>query len=163
MSEVIIDTNVAVVANHQNPEIIDRCVDACIHFLTKARETHVVLIDCGDEIRTEYAKALRVSRPYQLGALFMLHIYQQQYNPKRVRRVDLPKGADGDFVDFPKGPDLAGFDHDDRKFAALAKKTGIAVTTASDSDWADHLAVLNANNIGVSFLCGSDKTKWFRE
>ena len=145
MRDVIIDTNVAVVANRQNVDVIESCVDACIRFLSTARDDHVVLMDCGDEIRAEYAKALRDRRPYELGALFLMHIYQQQYNPERVRRVSLQKGTDGEFVDFPKVPELSSFDLDDRKFAALARKTGTSVTNAIDSDWVDYLTVLNAN------------------
>ena len=163
MSEVIVDTNAAVVANRQNLDVIGSCADACILFLMNARDQHVVLIDCGDEIRAEYAKALRTSRPYELGALFLMHIYQHQYNPKRVRRVELQKREGGDFVDFPTLPELAGFDLDDRKFAALARKTGVPVTTAIDSDWADYLTSLNANDIAVNFLCGCEKAKWFEE
>lgn len=162
MSDVIIDTNVALVANRQNHNVVTRCVDACTRFLSRARTDHVVLIDSGDEIRAEYAHALQQCRPYELGAQFLIHIYQQQYNPNRVRRIDLDKTADGVFVDFPEAPELACFDQSDRKFAALARKTGTAVTNATDSDWADSLAALNANNIAVDFLCGCDKTKWFK-
>jgi hypothetical protein len=77
--------------------------------------------------------------------------------------VELQKREGGDFVDFPNLPELVGFDLDDRKFAALARKTGVPVTTAIDSDWADHLTSLNANDIAVNFLCGCEKAKWFEE
>ncbi len=162
MSDVIVDTNVAVVANRQNSNVVDGCVDACILFLSKVRTDHVVLIDSGDEIRAEYAKALRVSRPFGLGALFLRHIFNHQYNPERVRRVDLRKGEHGDFVDFPIVPELVGFDRDDWKFAALAKNTGAAVSNAIDSDWADHLAALKTNGVAVDFLCGCNKSRWFK-
>ncbi len=161
MSDIIVDTNVAVVANRQNNGVEQSCADACVLFLTDAHTQHVVLIDAGDEVRSEYAKALSVSRPYQLGALFLLHIYQNQFNPARVRRIDLPKNADGTFADFPSDPSLATFDLSDRKFAALSRNTGTPVTNATDSDWADSLAALTAFGITVDFLCGCDKTKWF--
>ena len=161
MSNVIVDTNVAVVANHQNAAVTERCVHACVSFLVEARESHVVFIDHGDEIRAEYAKALAVSPPMRLGALFLMHILMHQYNDKKVRRIDLKKSINGDFVDFPKVPELDKFDRDDRKFAALAKKTGTAVSNAIDSDWADHLVSLEANGIEVKFLCGDQKAGWF--
>jgi hypothetical protein len=161
MTDVIVDTNVAVVANRQNPGVVTNCADNCVLFLTVARSEHVVLIDEGDEIRAEYASALRVSRPFQLGALFLLHIYQNQFNPAHVRRVELPKHADGSLRHFPTTSDLAAFDLSDRKFAALAAKTGVPVTNATDSDWADSIVALNAAGIAVDFLCGCDKTKWF--
>ncbi len=131
MSDVIVDTNVAVVANRQSSNVVDGCVDACTQFLSKVLTDHVVLIDNGDEISAEYAKALRVSRPNGLGALFLRHIFNHQYSSKRVRRVDLGKGEHGDFDDFPSVPELADFDLDDRKFAALAKNTGQRCPTPS--------------------------------
>lgn len=161
MSDVIIDTNVMIVANHQNPDVAIDCVEACILFLIKAKADHVVLLDGGDEIRAEYANALRTRRPYELGAQFLIHIYQQQRNPERVRIVDLDKTPSGEFVDFPN-VQLSAFDPSDRKFAALARKTGTPVTNAIDSDWANNLATLNANGIAVHFLCGCDKGRWFR-
>lgn len=161
MSKVIIDTNVIVVANRQNSRVFEGCAQACVNFVVKAHKEHVVLIDSGDEIRGEYAKALKISRPMGLGALFLLHVINNQFNQRWVQRVDLDKGADGEFLDFPKVPELANFDKDDRKFASMAKKTGIAVSNAIDSDWADSLIALNANGINVDFLCGCEKIKWF--
>jgi len=161
MSDLIVDTNVAVVANRQNRQVLTTCADNCVLFITAARAQHVVLLDQDDEIRTEYARALQMGRPFELGALFLLHIYQNQFNPAHVRRIDLPKSPDGSFAHFPATPELAAFDLSDRKFAALAAKTGVAVTNATDSDWADSLVPLNAAGISVNFLCGCDKTKWF--
>lgn len=161
MTEVIVDTNVAVVANMQNPQVVQSCIDACAVFMAEVVAQHVVLLDDEDAIRQEYAGALLMPRPHPLGAQFLVLLLQQQYNPARVRRVSLPRNAAGEFVDFPAAPELAGFDPSDRKFAALARKTGVAVTNAADSDWADNLTALNANGIAVDFLCGCDKTKWF--
>ncbi|TGQ89976.1 hypothetical protein EN851_20285 [Mesorhizobium sp. M8A.F.Ca.ET.208.01.1.1] len=161
MPEVIIDTNVAVIANRQNSNVITSCVDACVVFLAAARNNHVILIDAGDEIRAEYAGALKMRRPYELGAQFLIYVLQQQHNPDRVKRVQLDKTAGGAFSDFPTAVELATFDQSDRKFAALSAKTKVAVTNATDSDWSDHAAALGANGIVVDFLCGCDKTKWF--
>ena len=161
MSRVIIDTNVAVEANRQNSTTEPRCVEACIGFLIDARNYHVVLIDSGNEIRKEYARALGQSRPYQLGAQFLFYIYQNQWDTKRVRRVELKKTKKGDFVDFPNVAALETFDPSDRKFAALAKRTGTAVTNATDSDWVAHRKVLKDNGIDINFLCGVDKSDWY--
>jgi hypothetical protein len=160
MTDVIIDTNVAVVANRQNLAVMNSCVEACILFLVKAQAEYVVLIDVGDEIRAEYAKALSLSRPQGLGALFLLHILQHQFNPERVRRIDLRKNIAGEFLDFPSVRELMDFDRDDRKFAALAKFTNTAVSNAVDSDWADYLTPLTQNGITVHFVCGCDKSNW---
>jgi hypothetical protein len=161
MTEVIVDTNVTVVANHQNNGVAASCVDACTIFIATARNEHIVLIDDDDAIRLEYAQALQQSRPYGLGALFLQHIYQHQHNPARIRQVPLPVTANGEYVDFPNVPALATFDRSDRKFAALARTTGVPVTNSVDSDWIDNIAALNAHGITVNFLCGQNKAGWF--
>ena len=109
----------------------------------------------------EYMKALKVARPYQLGAQFVLHVQREQYNTRYVRRVDLAKTADGDFVDMPAAPSLAAFDRDDCKFAALSANTGVAVTNATDSDWAHHCVDLTMNGVTIEFLCGCEPQLWF--
>jgi hypothetical protein len=162
MTEVIVDTNVAVVANGQNNDVVQSCRDACARFIIDIQAGRVVLIDSADEIRAEYAQAVSMGRPYQLGAQFLLHVLQNQYNSRHVRRIDLSKRSDGSFEDFPDTPDLAAFDRSDRKFAALARKTGVAVANATDSDWADHSALLNAHGIAVDFLCGQGTGDWFK-
>jgi len=162
MSEVIVDTNVAVVANRQNPNVSDQCVGACIGFLIEVQNKKIILIDTADDIRNEYAAALAMRRPYELGAQFLLYVLQNQFNPKHVKRVELEKDQLGEFLDFPSTPELRTFDKSDRKFAALAKKTGSAVTNAVDSDWADHIAALNANGIEVDFICGPHQVGWFK-
>jgi len=161
MSGVIVDTNVAVVANGQNTEVVARCTDDCIRFLIEAKSEHIVLIDAGDEILKEYAKALKMGLPYQLGAQFLIHIIQHQFDENRVQRVNLEKSQSGEFIDFPTSPTLEGFDLSDRKFAALACKMATPVTNAIDSDWVEHHEALKAHGIHVNFLCGCDSKLWF--
>lgn len=161
MTPVIIDTNVIVIANHQNAKVVESCVDTCIRFIINVKINGVVLLDTSDEIRSEYNNALKMGRPHQLGALFLMHIFQQQYNSKYVRQIDIEKTPSGEFVDFPIDPALAKFDRSDRKFAALAKKSGVAVANATDSDWVDFQTPLSDNGITINFLCGCDKKAWF--
>lgn len=159
---VIVETNVAVVANRQNDEVVSSCEEACIKFLIEIIRNHtVILIDEGDEVRGEYTKAIKDSKPFQLGAQFLIYIYQHQYDGSRVQRESLPKNAAGEFADFPNDPALANFDQSDRKFAALARRTGTPMTNATDSDWAQFKGPLAANGINVHFLCGCDPRNWF--
>ncbi len=55
----------------------------------------------------------------------------------------------------------AGFDPNDRKFAALAKRERILAVNAMDRDWLDKRTVLAANGIRVEFLCGCDAARRF--
>lgn len=161
MTQVVIDTNVMVVANHQNGLAVKTCVSACIQYLVHAREKCVVLLDDADQVRAEYAGALSQGRPYQVGAQFLMHIYQNQFNEKHVLRVQLETDPEGGYVAFPAADELQDFDPSDRKFAALAVVAGVPVTNAVDSDWALSLAALEANGIKVNFLCGADPSEWF--
>jgi hypothetical protein len=160
MTDVIVDTNVIVVANGQNSVVVEDCVSACSTFLTNVVAHDVVLMDKGDDILIEYLRAIKRERPHQLGARFLFHVLVHKENTKYVRLVNLEKNAD-QFIDFPTDPQLNGFDLADWKFAALARKTGVAVTNATDSDWANFRAPLKANAIEVNFLCGCDPNTWF--
>lgn len=160
MSEVIIDTNVAVIANHQNSDVAEACRDACIAFLITTQKAGIVIVDEAGEVLSEYAGALKASRPYQLGAQFLIDLYRNQWNTERVRQVAIGKDTNGAFSDFPKAKELAAFDLSDRKFAALSRVTGVPVTNATDTDWLHSLASLNENGVAVEFLCGQDSNKW---
>ena len=162
MKDVIVDTNVLVVANRQNAQVAPSCVDACVAFVESALAEHVTLIDRAGDILTEYYRNLKDGWPYELGKRYCMALIQQQHVSTRVRIVDLLKSADGEYVDFPNTPGLATFDRSDRKFAALAKATGTPVTNATDSDWANFLPALTANGINVEFLCGGDLLRWFK-
>lgn len=159
MSEVIIDTNVAVVANRQNSQVVQNCIDNCILRLARAKQNDVILLDDAGEILSEYARALRLSRPYQLGGQFLVHVIQQQYNTNNVRRVALRKNDIGAFVDLP--PLLHSFDPSDKKFAVLSIVTGVAVTNAIDSDWVHRTDDLRACGVAIDFLCGNSPDAWF--
>ena len=81
----------------------------------------------------------------------------------RVERIPLEKRIDGSFVDFPSDPRLANFDLSDRKFAAAARKAGVPVCNAIDTDWLDHRSELAENGIEVAFLCGCNADEWFAD
>ncbi len=161
MTFVIIETNVAVVANGQNLDVVESCIDACKMFLIRAMRDHVTLLDANEEILHEYLGAISRQKPHGLGARFLIEALRQRYNEDRFRQIDLPKTDSGEFVDFPDDPQLANFDPSDRKFVALAQRTGTAVTNAIDSDWTNFIASLRANGIEVTFLCGCDPDNWF--
>ena len=160
MTDAIVDTNVMIVANRQNGDVASNCIDSCVEFLILLKKSGTIIVDCGDQIRSEYAQAISQGRPYQLGAQFLIHFYQNQYNEKHVKRVEIPIDNLGNYVDFPKDKDLESFDLSDRKFAALSRKTGVPVTNAVDSDWVDFYVPLKESGIDVNFLCGCDKAAW---
>ena len=117
----------------------------------------VVLDDAG-AIQTEYNRRSNASGGLGAGDGFYRYVLE---NRLRCERVSLPRRADGEYADLPQVLIDTDFDRDDRKFAALAKRAGISVATAVDSDWIDAQAALAAGGICVHFVCGRDRALWF--
>ena len=162
MKRWTVDTNVPVVANGRDDDerpISLPCRKAAILFLRRIRENgdRVVLDDAG-AIQAEYDRRLNASGSPGAGDGFYRYVLE---NWMRCERVSLPRRADGEYADLLQMPIDAGFDRDDRKFAALAKREGIPVATAVDCDWVDAQAALAAGGICVHFVCGSDPARWF--
>ena len=162
MKRWAVDTNVPVVANGRDDEdrpVSLQCRKAAILFLRRIRDNgeHVVLDDAG-AVQAEYNKRLNASGSPGAGDGFYRYVLE---NRTRCERVSPPRRADGEYADLPQAPIDADFDRDDRKFAALAKREGIPVATAVDSDWLDARPPLAAGGICVHFVCGRDPACWF--
>ena len=158
----VVDTNIPVVANGRRTNASINCRLAAIEFLNVLLHRGRIVLDLGGDIQREYHRYLEPRGQPGVGDRF----YQMILNsaPSRVQRIDLPKNpATGEYHDFPNDPKLFGFDRDDRKFAAAARKSGIPVANATDSDWLDYKSVLNANGISIHFVCGCDPVSWIME
>ena len=159
------DTNVPIVANGRpDPSNGGRrpaptCRLAAIDFLEETLTSRRVLLDLAGEIQAEYRRYLNPRGQPGVGDRFYLQILISA--PRHVERIDLPKNERGAYVDFPDDSALNGFDHDDRKFAALARRASAPVANATDSDWLNHRAALARHGIRVRFVCGSDNREWF--
>jgi hypothetical protein len=162
---VVVDTNVPIVANGRpDPSNGGRspalaCRLAAIDFLEETLRTRRILLDMAGEIQAEYRRHLDPRGQPGVGDRFYLQILMSA--PAHVERIDLPRGVDGAYHDFPIDPELKEFDQSDRKFAALARRTGAPVANATDSDWVAHRAVLAKHGINVRFLCGCYTDVWF--
>lgn len=165
MKRAVVDTNVPIVANGKadgsagNRIPTPDCRLAAIEFLTSLLDGGRVLLDSAGEIQAEYRRHLSPAGQPGVGDRFYQVILQSA--PQRVKRVDLPKEADGSFSDFPNDPELATFDRSDRKFAALSRRASAPVVVATDSDWVKSKAALTRNGVKIAFLCGCDTDKWF--
>lgn len=164
MNGCVIDTNVPIVANgrpsdreRSSPSV--NCCMAAVIFLQRILKGGRVMIDMDGAIQDEYRRHLNPSGQPGVGDRF----YQAVLNsaPRLIERVDLPRDTTGEYVDLPRALIAANFDVSDRKFAALAKRCGVPVVNATDSDWLHHRTTLLANDIEVEFLCGCDRAKWF--
>lgn len=167
MIRYVVDTNVAIVANDRRdlsrgarPPSID-CREAAVKFLMGLIDSHIVLLDSGGEILSEYRTYLRSSGEPGVGDRFYYMLLRMMGSPEKVVVIELPRTDKADYQDFPADPELAGFDPSDRKFAALARRGNAPVVNATDTDWLHHRAALEKHGITVEFICGCRDEAWF--
>jgi len=137
------------------------CRLAAIEFLQEVLARGCVVLDLSGEIEAEYHRYLSPRGQPGVGDRFYLEVLNSA--PGRIERVHLPRDAAGEYEDFPHVAELASFDASDKKFAAVARREGIPVANATDSDWLIHCSALEANGISVRFICGCDRRVWFAE
>ena len=154
-TEVVVDTNVAVVANHGTPQASLNCINECIARLSYIIDECRVLLDDGNLMFREYRNNLSPSGQPGAGDYFFKWLFENQANPEHCRKVTLNPNAGRDFEEFPNDPALSLFDPDDRKFVAvaLASRTSPEVLNASDTDWWFYRNELRQHGIKVVFLC----------
>ena len=163
MTRWTIDTNVPVVANGRHDDdkpLAPECRKAAVLFLMKVlnNKKQRVVLDAEGEVQAEYRKKLNPSGQPGVGDRFYQAVLLDWTLYQRVR---LPKRPDGEYADLPQAVIDAGFDPDDRKFAALAKRERIPVVNAVDDDWLCARDMLAKNDIHVRFVCGCDAAHWF--
>jgi hypothetical protein len=155
---VIVDTNVAMVAQGLAVQADQTCVDACIDRLTELTSLGGVVVDEGDEIVGEYVRKLSHAGKPGVGRAFAKWAWDNRFNPQRVTRVRITainhRGWRR-YREFPDEPALMGFDPSDQKFVAvaMASRENPSILNAVDSDWWDHQAALNAAGVNIEFLC----------
>ena len=157
MLAVVIDTNVLAVANDKAEQAGPDCVLACISALEQARKRKLVVVDSGMRIFEEYRRNSSLAGQPGLGDVFLKWLWANQANPKHCAQVEITAkvGDPEDFEEFPADPELARFDRSDRKFvaAALASGKNPAILNATDSDWWNFRAPLQASGLQLEFLC----------
>lgn len=155
---VVIDTNVAIVANCSYEAASVNCEERCIQALLDARDGDgVILVDDKQLIFKEYRKHLSHAGQPGVGDAFFRWLWNNQANPACCRQVMIthadPEGRV--FEEFPDSPDLSGFDRSDRKFVAVAlvSEENPNILNATDSDWWEFREVLLRHGLRLEFLC----------
>ncbi len=163
MYEVVIDTNVPVVANGKSQQASPECVINCVRRLNEVKQKGKLILDDKWLILREYMNNLRSSGEPDVGDAFLKWVLTNYTNPQRCEMVRItPKNSDQtDFVEFPSDPALAGFDKDDRKFiaVALAHPDRPPILQAVDVQWWQMRDALNQAGVRIEFLCQSDILK----
>ena len=156
---VIVDTNVAVVANGQSPQASSNCVDTCINRLEDVvRGEEKLILDNGWIILGEYLRNLRSSGEPGAGDSFLRWILMNKDNRCDLIHITPVDGSENEFEEFPDDPALDGFDRDDRKFIAVAcaHLEGPPILQAVDSKWWDFRDAFRQHGVTVEFICDAD-------
>ena len=158
---VIVDTNVAVVANGKWDEDFDDCEATCISRLEEITSGKVILaLDDQRRIIEEYRKKLSPDGQPGVGDAFLKWVEINWTNPKRCVRVPITpiENSETEFKEFPDDHALQKFDSDDRKFVAVAVAhcEKPPILQAVDSQWLDFRDVLLQHGVRVQFICEDD-------
>ena len=154
-AELVVDTNVAVVANGSHSNAGPNCVRKCIDNLRQAQNGSRVLLDDKQLILTEYRRNLHPSGQPGTGDAFFKWLYENQANPEYCRKVAVNSHPGRELEEFPEDPLLSSFDRSDRKFVAVAIASGTApkILSASDTDWWLFRGELLTHGVHIVFLC----------
>ena len=156
---VIVDTNVAVVANGQSPQASSSCVDTCINRLEGiVRGEEKLVLDNGWIILGEYLRNLRSSGEPGAGDSFLRWILMNKDDRCDLIHITPVAGSENEFEEFPDDPALAGFDPDDRKFIAVAcaHPEKLPILQAVDRQWWDFHNAFRQHGVTVEFICEDD-------
>lgn len=157
MTGVVVDTNVAMVANGRGTRADAACRAACVERLKAVVASEIVVVDERGLIFEEYAKRLRWAGAPGVGDAFFKHVFDNQCQPERCLRVPVTPSGDDQrgFEELPPN----SFDRSDRKFLAAAVVGRATVLNATDSDWAEHAALVNSLAVEVEQLCPQHAAK----
>ena len=160
---VIVDTNVAVVANRDSDELSEddpfrECVTICVEKLEQINNDEMKLaLDSERRIIDEYRRRLESMHRFSIGYQFYKWIEMNWTNPERCDLVEITpvNGPKINFEEFPDNPDLDDFDDDDRKFVAVACAHGDnpPILQAVDRKWRNFLDALQRNGVTVEYIC----------
>ena len=158
---VVVDTNVAKVANGESPQASPSCVNICINRLEQIMrgETKLV-IDADWIILDEYSRNLSESGKPGTGDRFLAWSLRNRTNSEQCEWVSVTPIAnlENEFEEFPKDSELANFDPDDLIFVAVAHEhpQKPPILQAVDSQWLDFRDALLQHGVRVQFICEDD-------
>ncbi len=158
---VIVDTNVARVANGEWGEDFKNCEETCIDRLERIMRGEMKLvIDADWIILGEYSRNRSSSGKQGTGDRFLTWSLRNQTNPERCVRVPITRieGSETEFEEFPSDPALKDFHSKDRKFVAvaLAHSEKPPILQAVDTKWWGFREALSRHGVTVEFICEAD-------
>lgn len=158
---VIIDTNVAVVANGKSEQASEDCEQTCVNRLLEITDGEVKLaLDDQRRIIEEYRGNLSPTGQPGIGDAFLKWVEMNWTDPQKCDLISITPIGDleNEFHGFPTDSALEDFDPDDRKFVAVAHKhpEKPPILQAVDSKWFDFRDALRRHEVTVEFICEED-------
>lgn len=158
---VIVDTNVALVANGKSEQASEDCEEICINWLVEITNGEIKLaLDDERRIIEEYRRKLNPYGQPGVGDAFLKWVETNWTNPKWCELVSITPvdGLENEFEEFPTNPALVGFDPDDRKFiaVAIAHPQKPPILQAVDRQWWDFRDAFSRHGVTVEFICEDD-------
>jgi len=147
---LVIDTNVAIVANGKSEHASIDCELQCIALLEQCADLTIALDDC-ELMMDEYSKHLSYAGQPGVGDMFFKYLYDNQYANNKISHhtITAIEEENQGFRELPTN----NFDPSDRKLLAVAVVAKAAIVNATDSDWAESSDLLNQLSINVHQLC----------
>lgn len=158
---VIVDTNVAVVANGHSKQASPECVINCIKHLEeiiKYKNEKLVLDNQGQIIK-EYEQQLKKGEP-GVGNAFLKWVFDNSWDTQSCEFVSISSGGLNEFL---KDPELSRFHKNDIKFVAvsISHPSHPPILQAVDSLWWGFKDALKRNGIKVKFICKDDIQRYY--
>ena len=156
MTDVVIDTNVIVVADNGHSECGADCLSACIDRLERVKKFETVVVDEGFQIISEYLRQVCTSGKAKTpGGEFLKWLMHNLSNADHCLKIKLNQTGHGLFSESPAG--FHGFDKDDLKFLAVANTVipKPTILQAVDTKWDAWSKEFNAAGITIENLCPS--------
>lgn len=163
MAEVVVDTNVLLVAEQLHQDISEECGLACVKRLQNIMQRDTVVLDDGYRVLNEYQNKIDPKRGTGPGVKFLKWLLQRQSNANHVAKIHISEHAQDCFHEFPVAKLEAEFDPPDRKFPAVANAhpSKPAILQAADCKWLRWWPELKAAGIRVEFLCPDDVCRFY--
>ena len=160
----VVDTNVLKVANRDNGESI-QMGNACARALLEIRNSGALAADRSGLILQEYRKNCRLSGQPGIGDAFVKWAHDHIGHVDRVHLVDIQPDKEHGYVEFPKHPELKGFDPADRKFIAVAQAhpEKPPILQAVDGKWWGFADAFSECGVRVVFLCPAEIAELHRK
>lgn len=150
----MLDCNVLAAANGMATHLGDSCQAVSADQLVAAARGLVVLDQDGVILDAYRAKTSQTGQPGP-AELFYRWLLQVKSDRRHVRTVHLAVNGAGEYSAYPRDPEFATFDRDDRVYVATAVASGLHpnIVNATDTDWLAIEHALERHGIRVRQIC----------